>query len=55
VNFLSLIEQKREGKIIAPGQIQEFIREFTAGGNSRLPDGLKILLLISPRLCGLIK
>jgi thymidine phosphorylase len=28
VNFLSLIESKREGKILAPEQIQEFIREF---------------------------
>ena len=31
MNFLSLIEAKREGKILAPDQIQEFIREFTAG------------------------
>jgi thymidine phosphorylase len=31
VNFLSLIEPKREGKILAPEQIREFIREFTAG------------------------
>src|SRR5271165_2447478 len=31
INFLSLIEQKREGKILAPEQIQEFIRDFTAG------------------------
>ena len=29
MNFLSLIENKREGKILAPEQIQEFIREFT--------------------------
>ena len=28
MNFLSLIESKREGKILAPKQIQEFIREF---------------------------
>jgi|GEM_PF-4164904 len=28
MNFLSLIESKREGKILAPEQIQEFIREF---------------------------
>lgn len=25
MNFLSLIESKREGKILAPEQIQEFI------------------------------
>jgi pyrimidine-nucleoside phosphorylase len=31
MNFLSLIESKREGKILAREQIQEFIREYTAG------------------------
>ena len=31
MNFLPLIESKREGKILAPEQIQESIREFTAG------------------------
>jgi pyrimidine-nucleoside phosphorylase len=31
VNFLALIEAKREGKILPPEQIREFIREFTAG------------------------
>src|ERR1700689_736576 len=35
MNFLSLIENKRGGKILAPEQIQEFIREFTAG---KIPD-----------------
>src|SRR5579862_4523394 len=35
VNFLSLIESKREGKTLAPTQIQEFIREFTVG---KIPD-----------------
>jgi pyrimidine-nucleoside phosphorylase len=35
MNFLSLIESKREGKILAPEQIQEIIREFTAG---KIPD-----------------
>jgi thymidine phosphorylase len=35
VNFLSLIEAKREGKILAQEQIQEFIREFTSG---KIPD-----------------
>jgi len=28
INFLSLIEAKREGKILAPEQVQEFIREL---------------------------
>jgi pyrimidine-nucleoside phosphorylase len=35
MNFLPLIESKREGKTLAPEQIQEFIREFTAG---KIPD-----------------
>jgi pyrimidine-nucleoside phosphorylase len=35
VNFLPLIESKREGKTLAREQIQEFIREFTAG---KIPD-----------------
>ncbi|HEX3889471.1 MAG TPA: thymidine phosphorylase [Verrucomicrobiae bacterium] len=35
MNFLPLIESKREGKILTPEQIQEFIREFTAG---KIPD-----------------
>jgi len=35
MNFLPLIESKREGKILAPAQIQELIREFTAG---KIPD-----------------
>ncbi|MBW8865508.1 MAG: thymidine phosphorylase [Verrucomicrobia bacterium] len=35
MNFLPLIESKREGKILAPAQIREFIREFTAG---KIPD-----------------
>src|SRR5476651_684721 len=35
MNFLPLIENKREGKILPPSQIQEFIREFTAGN---IPD-----------------
>ena len=35
MNFLSLIESKREGKSLACAEIQEFIREFTAG---TIPD-----------------
>src|SRR6516225_7005825 len=31
MNFLSLIETKREGKTLAPEEIQQFVREFTAG------------------------
>ena len=30
MNFLGIIESKREGKILAPEQIREFIRAFTA-------------------------
>jgi pyrimidine-nucleoside phosphorylase len=35
MNFLSLIENKREGKILAPEQIQAVVHEFTAG---KIPD-----------------
>jgi pyrimidine-nucleoside phosphorylase len=35
MNFLSLIESKREGKTLAPEQIHESIREFTSG---QIPD-----------------
>jgi pyrimidine-nucleoside phosphorylase len=35
MNFLSLIEAKREGKTLAPDQIEHFVREFTAG---KIPD-----------------
>ncbi|HTX20645.1 MAG TPA: thymidine phosphorylase [Candidatus Aquilonibacter sp.] len=35
MNFFPLIEAKREGKTLAPVQIQEFVREFTAG---KIPD-----------------
>jgi pyrimidine-nucleoside phosphorylase len=44
MNFLSLIESKREGKILAPEQIQEFIREFTAG---KIPDYQMAALLMA--------
>ena len=35
MNFLSLIESKREGKRLAPEEIQNFVCEFTAGS---IPD-----------------
>ena len=35
MNFLPLIESKREGNTLMSAQIQEFIREFTAG---KIPD-----------------
>src|SRR5580700_5653153 len=35
MNFLALIESKREGKILTPHQIREYIREFTIG---KIPD-----------------
>src|SRR5271167_3601577 len=44
MNFLSLIENKREGKILAPEQIQKFIREFTAG---KIPDYQMAALLMA--------
>src|SRR5271168_1861105 len=50
LNFLSLIENKREGKILAPEQIQEFIREFTAG---KIPDYQMAALLMAIYFRGL--
>src|SRR5579859_3516518 len=35
MNFLSLVESKREGKRLAPEEIQDFVCEFTAGS---IPD-----------------
>lgn len=35
MNFLPLIERKREGKILTSGEIREYVREFTAG---KIPD-----------------
>ena len=43
MNFLSLIENKREGKILAPAQIEEFIHEFTVG---KIPDYQMAALLM---------
>ena len=50
MNFLSLIEKKREGKILAPEQIQEFIREFTAG---KIPDYQMAAMLMAIYFRGL--
>ena len=50
MNFLSLIEAKREGKTLAPEQIQEFIREFTAGG---IPDYQMAAMLMAIYFRGL--
>ena len=50
MNFLSLIESKRDGKILALEQIQEFIREFTAG---KIPDYQMSALLMSVFFRGL--
>jgi pyrimidine-nucleoside phosphorylase len=50
VNFLPLIESKREGKILAPEQIQEFIREFTAG---KIPDYQMAAMLMAIYFRGL--
>ncbi|MEI9959750.1 MAG: thymidine phosphorylase [Limisphaerales bacterium] len=50
MNFLSLIEAKREGKILAPEQIQEFIREFTAG---KIPDYQMVAMLMAIYFRGL--
>ena len=50
MNFLSLIEAKREGKTLAPEQIQEFIREFTAG---TIPDYQMAAMLMAIYFRGL--
>jgi pyrimidine-nucleoside phosphorylase len=50
MNFPSLIEKKREGKILAPEQIQEFIREFTAG---KIPDYQMAAMLMAVYFRGL--
>ena len=50
MNFLPLIESKREGKILASAQIQEFIREFTAG---HIPDYQMAAMLMAIYFRGL--
>jgi pyrimidine-nucleoside phosphorylase/thymidine phosphorylase len=50
MNFLPLIESKREGKTLAPEQIQEFIREFTAG---KISDYQMAALLMATYFRGL--
>ncbi|HVU26128.1 MAG TPA: thymidine phosphorylase [Verrucomicrobiae bacterium] len=50
MNFLSLIENKREGKILAPRDIQNFIREFTAG---EIPDYQMAAMLMAIYFRGL--
>jgi pyrimidine-nucleoside phosphorylase len=50
VNFLSLIEAKREGRTLAAEQIQEFIREFTAG---EIPDYQMAAMLMAIYFRGL--
>src|SRR5664280_3785292 len=50
MNFLPLIESKREGKILAPEQIKKFVREFTAG---TIPDYQMAALLMAIYFRGL--
>jgi len=50
VNFLSLIESKREGKILADKEIENFIREFTAGN---IPDYQMAAMLMAIYFRGL--
>ena len=50
MNFLSLIETKREGKTLAPGQIESFVREFTAG---TIPDYQMAAMLMAIYFRGL--
>ena len=50
MNFLSLIESKREGQTLAPEQIEYFIREFTAG---KIPDYQMAAMLMAIYFRGL--
>lgn len=50
MNFLPLIEAKREGKALPPEEIREFVREFTAG---RIPDYQMSALLMAIYFRGL--
>jgi pyrimidine-nucleoside phosphorylase len=50
VNFLSLIESKREGKTLAPDQIEAFVHEFTAG---KIPDYQMAAMLMAIYFRGL--
>jgi pyrimidine-nucleoside phosphorylase len=50
LNFLSLIEAKREGKTLAPEQIQDFISDFTAG---KIPDYQMAAMLMAIYFRGL--
>lgn len=50
MNFLPLIESKREGKTLTPEQIQAFIREFTAG---KIPDYQMAAMLMAIYFRGL--
>ena len=50
MNFLSLIENKREGKKLSPSQIQAFVCEFTAG---KIPDYQMAALLMAIYFRGL--
>jgi pyrimidine-nucleoside phosphorylase len=50
MNFLPLIESKREGKVLAAPEIREFIREFTAG---KIPDYQMAAMLMAIYFRGL--
>ena len=50
MNFLSLIEAKREGEILAPDQIEYFVHEFTAG---TIPDYQMAAMLMAIYFRGL--
>jgi pyrimidine-nucleoside phosphorylase len=50
LNFLSLIEAKREGKTLAPEQIQSFVRDFTA---EKIPDYQMAAMLMAIYFRGL--
>ncbi len=50
MNFLHLIEKKREGKVLAPEEIQAYIRDFTVG---KIPDYQMAAMLMAIYFRGL--
>ncbi|HTX21459.1 MAG TPA: hypothetical protein VMD27_06345, partial [Candidatus Aquilonibacter sp.] len=50
MNFLSLIENKRDGQTLAPRQIRDFVREYTVGN---IPDYQMAAMLMAIYFRGL--
>ncbi len=50
MSFLSLIESKRDGHALAPGDIAVFVRDFTAG---KIPDYQMAAMMMAVFFCGM--